>query len=517
MNEIIIIGAGPAGLTAAIELQKKGCKNITIIESDVQVGGISKTINHNNNRIDIGGHRFFSKSDWVMDWWTSLMPIEKSENSLPLNIKYRGRTRSDIKPGNVDSQNNNTLLIRNRLSRIYFNRNFFDYPLKLNISSLNKLGIKKTLSFGLSYLYSSINKIKPEKSLEDFLTNRFGRQLFQQFFKEYTEKVWGVPCSEISPEWGAQRIKSLSISRAILHALKKSMGGNVDNQSTQTSLIENFLYPKLGPGQMWELAAKKFVEDGGRLKTKCTVSQINIDRGQVKSLVYVDQNDNSHELMCSHVISTMPIKDLINASKDYWSDEIAEIASNLQYRDFITVGLLYKKTELRSNLKDNWIYIQEPGVNVGRVQIFNNWSPYMVSNNDMAWLGLEFFCKDSDPLWHLSDEELQTLAQKEMFEIGLTIAPNATDSVAIKVPKAYPGYFGNSYQKFNMLREELDTIENLFLVGRNGMHRYNNQDHSMLTAAEAAKQISTGHINKKLIWDINVDDEYHEELSKKNI
>jgi protoporphyrinogen oxidase len=514
IKQIIIIGAGPAGLTAAIELQRLGEKNITIIEADSQVGGISKTINHKGNRIDIGGHRFFSKSDWVMNWWLEMLPIEKKNNSMPINLAYQGQSRTLKSESLVACEDDNILLVRKRLSRIYFKRNFFDYPLKLNIQTLSKLGVSKVITFGFSYVWAQVRRIKPEISLEDFLSNRFGNRLYKQFFKEYTEKVWGVPCSQISAEWGAQRIKSLSIMKAIWHSFKKTFRLNEGNIK-QTSLIESFLYPKYGPGQMWERAATNFLANGGILLLESKVIGIDIIENRSQGIRFIDNKGGENYLTCTDLISTMPIKDLVRASNKSWSDKVNSLASNLAYRDFITVGLLYKSTDIPGKLDDNWIYIQEPGVQVGRVQIFNNWSPFMVADSGMIWLGLEFFCKESDLIWNMSNQELIALGQKEMYQIGLTSSLNSTDAVVIKVPKAYPGYFGDSYEKFDILKSELDLIENLFLIGRNGMHRYNNQDHSMLTAAEAAKQISSGNINKSLIWNINVGDDYHEESSKK--
>jgi len=490
---IIIIGAGPAGLTAALELQKTGIGDITVIESDTQVGGISRTVQHNGNRIDIGGHRFFSKSDWVMQWWQQLLPVE---NNSPDKNKD-------------ESDNDQVMLQRNRLSRIYFNRQFFDYPLKLNIETLLKLGPWKTVTFGLSYVVAKINPVRPENSLEDFLINRFGRRLYLQFFKEYTEKVWGVPCSQISAAWGAQRIKSLSIIKAITHALGKLIGQG--KQAEQTSLIESFLYPKYGPGQMWETAAQQFIEKGGKLLLQSKVEQIAIHDGKVCATTYRDSEDKTYTLACTHLLSTMPISELVNASASAWSEQVRDIAANLSYRDFITVGLLYPKTAISRQLDDNWIYIQEPGVNVGRVQVFNNWSPYMVADASTVWLGLEFFCKEDDPLWAMDDTEFKLMAHKEMVHIGLVNADAANDAIVLRVPKAYPGYFGQAYTQFDILQTALDAIPNLFLIGRNGMHRYNNQDHSMLTAKEAARQIAENKVDKAKIWSINVDDEYHEE------
>jgi protoporphyrinogen oxidase len=509
-HAIVIVGAGPAGLTAALELQAAGVRNITVLEADTQVGGISRTVAHHGNRIDIGGHRFFSKSDWVMDWWRALLPVAApASGDTARELRYQGGA-ADVPAGTAQEADHDVLLVRSRLSRIYFNKRFFDYPLKLNPDTLLKLGPWKTLTFGLSYVWSRIAPRKPESSLEDFLVNRFGNKLYRQFFKEYTEKVWGVPCGEISAAWGAQRIKSLSILKAITHALKQVLG--LGGKAEQTSLIESFLYPKYGPGQMWETAAQRFVAQGGTLLMQSHVDGIDIIDGRVAGIHYRDANGQPHALSCTHLLSTMPIKDLVAASGEAFPHDIRQIASALSYRDFITVGLLYPRNAIPRQLDDNWIYIQEPGVNVGRVQVFNNWSPYMVADpQGTVWVGLEFFCRETDPLWQMPEAEMKRLAQDEMRQIGLATAADALDAIVLKVPKAYPGYFGEAYTRFDELQAALDAIPNLFLIGRNGMHRYNNQDHSMLTAKEAARQIATGAVDKAAIWGINVDDEYHEE------
>ena len=424
-------------------------------------------------------------------------------------LRYQGAS-SDVPAGTANESDEAVMLLRSRLSRIYFNKQFFDYPLKLNPDTLLKLGAWKTFTFGLSYVWSRVSPRKPETSLEDFLINRFGHKLYRQFFKEYTEKVWGVPCGEISAAWGAQRIKSLSIVKAITHALKKALG--LGDKAEQTSLIESFLYPKYGPGQMWETAAARFIQQGGTLLMRSKVEGIDMADGRVTGVRYQDANGHSHTLPCTQLLSTMPISELVKAAGDGFSQGTHAIASQLSYRDFITVGLLYPRNAIPRQLDDNWIYIQEPGVNVGRVQVFNNWSPYMVADAaNTVWMGLEFFCRDTDPLWHMPDAEMKRLAQDEMRKIGLATADDALDAVVLRVPKAYPGYFGDAYEKFDQLQAALDAVPNLFLIGRNGMHRYNNQDHSMLTAKEAARQIAAGVVDKAAIWGINVDDEYHEE------
>jgi protoporphyrinogen oxidase len=513
-KKILIIGAGPAGLTAALELLNAGESDVTILEASDMIGGISRTVKFKGNRIDIGGHRFFSKSDWVTNWRTKILPASYELSSIT-EFKYQGNTRTTLPSATgfvAEDGTDNVMLLRSRISRIYYNRKFFDYPLKLNLESLAKLGVEKTILFGLSYFAAKLRPIKKEKSLEEFLINRFGKKLYRQFFKEYTEKVWGVHCSEISAEWGAQRIKSLSVGTALIQAFLTVFVAR-SSKPKQTSLIESFMYPKFGPGQMWEVAALQVIAKGGRILLNRKVSGIDLSGKTVKSLeVAYGSDGNTQRFDCTHLVSTMPIKDLFAASRNYWPVPVLDVAKRLEYRDFITVGLLYPADDMAKTLSDNWIYIQEPGVHVGRVQVFNNWSPHMVADPTTMWLGLEYFCKETDDLWQLPDAELIALAEREMAQINLVSVPRAKDGIVIRVPKAYPGYFGAAYQRFDEVREALDAVDNLFPIGRNGMHRYNNQDHSMLTAKEAAAQIVSGLVDKKKIWDINIGDDYHEEL-----
>lgn len=523
MKHAVIIGAGPAGLTAALELLRRANIKVTVLEASNFVGGISRTVNHHGNRIDIGGHRFFSKSAWVMDWWKSILPIQ-TESEQNLHITYQNQTRELKVAPVMGADPDRALLIRGRLSRIYYLRSFFDYPIKLSGGTLRNLGLIRVVRIGVSYAWASIFPRRPEKSLEDFLINRFGRQLYLTFFKDYTEKVWGVPCNEISAEWGAQRIKGLSISAALKHALSKLFikPGGVDQKKINTSLIERFLYPKFGPGQMWEEVARLVGEKGGEIRFDHSVCGIHMENDQVVSVHARDNlSQKEIELSCDYAFSSMPISDLIRGM-DGVPVAVSQIAESLPYRDFITVGLLAKKMRANPQARssslnhmppDNWIYIQENDVKVGRLQIFNNWSPGMVADQTKIWMGLEYFCNEGDELWSLSDEELKTLGKSEMAKIGLLDEDDIEDAVVIRVPKAYPAYFG-SYSQFERVREYLDGITNLFPIGRNGMHRYNNQDHSMLTAKMAVDNVIGGILTKSNIWAINVDDDYHEELSE---
>jgi len=515
----LIIGAGPAGLTAALELLRRSDITPIVLEADQQVGGISRTVNHLGKRIDIGGHRFFSKSDWVMNWWKEILPVQ-AEASGPVRIAYQNQSREiDVAPV-AGADPDRSLLLRGRLSRIYYLRKFFDYPIKLSANTLGNLGPVRVLKIGASYAWASLFPRKVENTLEDFLINRFGRQLYLTFFKDYTEKVWGVPCHEISAEWGAQRIKGLSVSSALKHALRKLLG--LEQNSVNTSLIERFLYPKFGPGQMWEEVASQVREKGGMIHFGHQVRGLRLENDRVVAVRAWDVAAGREvEFACDYAFSTMPVRDLVRGMNDV-PTEVREVAEALPYRDFITVGLLAKKMRANPQSRsvnannmppDNWIYIQENDVKVGRLQIFNNWSPGMVADPSKVWMGLEYFCNEGDALWSMSDDELKMLGKREMAKIGLLDEADVEDAVVIRMPKAYPAYFG-SYARFDVVREYLDSIRNLFPVGRNGMHRYNNQDHSMLTAKMAVDNILAGVTSKANIWAVNVDDDYHEEVSE---
>jgi protoporphyrinogen oxidase len=518
-SRAIIIGAGPAGLTAAVELLRRTGIQPIVIEATQEIGGISRTVRYKGNRMDIGGHRFFSKSDRVMKWWLEMMPMETVAGQA-VEIQYHGKRRevSAAGPSPDPKGEDRVMLVRERKSRIYYLRRFFDYPLSLNARTLKKLGLMRTLRAGISYLRSALLPKREERTLEDFLINRFGKHLYWTFFKSYTEKVWGVPCDQISAEWGAQRIKGLSLKGVLLHFIKKhfrrSNASGVAQKDTETSLIERFIYPKYGPGQLWEHAAKIVQEAGGELHLGIAIDRVDVEGDRVVRIGGTNSSGERVMFEGDYFLSTMPVRDLIRAFTSEVPKEVAEVSEGLMYRDFVTVGLLAKKLAVNeedgSLLRDNWIYVQEPDVQVGRLQIFNNWSPWLVASEDKVWVGLEYFCNDTDTLWNYSADEMKQLAIQEISKIGILNAEDVEDAHVVRVPKAYPAYFG-SYDRFGTIRNYLDGFENLFLIGRNGMHKYNNQDHSMLTAMTAVDNMLHDVTSKENIWAINTEMEYHEE------
>jgi protoporphyrinogen oxidase len=517
----IIIGAGPAGLTSALELQRFSQIKPIVLEASHEIGGIARTVRYKGNRMDIGGHRFFSKSDRVMQWWLQLMPIAAGENGDG-HLGYQGK-QCEIPIATATAKHSSedlVMLVRPRKSRIYFLRRFFDYPIRLTADTLRKLGLLRTLRCGISYMHAALFPQREENTLEDFLINRFGKQLYLTFFKSYTEKVWGVPCDRISAEWGAQRIKGLSLKGVITHFLKKTFSRkkkeSISQKQVETSLIEKFLYPKFGPGQLWEYVADLVTQGGGEIHFGIRVEHVHVEGNQIVSVEGIDEHGEHVTFKGDYFFSTMPVRDLIRSFSCEVPAEVCEVGEGLVYRDFITVGLLAKKLTVTeadgSRLKDNWIYVQEPDVLVGRLQIFNNWSPWLVRSSDKVWIGLEYFCNETDTLWKLSDEEMAKLAISEVAKIGILKAEDVEDFHVVRVPKTYPAYFG-SYDRFDIIRNYVDGFENLFLIGRNGMHKYNNQDHSMLTAMTAVENIVNGVTSKSNLWEVNTELEYHEEKS----
>ncbi|MBR0150650.1 MAG: NAD(P)/FAD-dependent oxidoreductase [Synergistaceae bacterium] len=509
----LIIGAGPAGLTVAYELlSRSGEYEVFVFEESTCMGGISRTVNHNGNRMDMGGHRFFSKVPEVNQWWEKILP---SQGALPYDDKILGR-KSRVTPGGPNpDKTDRVMLIRSRLSRIFFRHKFFDYPVSLKFSTIKSMGLLTTIEAGFSYMMSAIRK-RPEKSLEDFYINRFGRKLYSMFFENYTQNLWGRHPSEISPEWGAQRVKGLSIMAIIRDILGKMF--HVKSRKVETSLIEEFAYPKLGPGQLWEITADEIRRMGGKIITGAKVTGFHRAGNIIDSLTY-EKDGVTLTAQGDIVISSMPVKDLIAGMNDV-PERVAYIASGLPYRDYMTAGVLVKSLKLKNEtsiktlggiIPDNWIYIHEKGVRMGRIQVFNNWSPYMVKDpKNTVWLGLEYFCSEGDSLWSMNDEDFSRMAAGELVKMGMIESPeDVIDSHVERVKKAYPAYF-DTYAYMDELRRFLDGMTNLYCIGRNGQHRYNNIDHSMCTAFEAVRSILSGSNDKSNVWNVNTEKEYHE-------
>ena len=481
----VIIGAGPAGLTAALELLRDKCGiKPVVLEAGPQAGGISRTVEYHGNRIDIGGHRFFSKSDWVTKWWADLVDMPE----------------------------------RNRLSRIYYLRKFFSYPVSLSSATLRNLGAKRTVRVGCSYVRARLRPIRPEKSLEDFMINRFGRELYKTFFRDYTHKVWGVPCEKISPEWGAQRIKGVSISAVVANAFKTAL--HLRSKHQETSLIDRFVYPRHGPGELWEMAAAKVVELGGEIRYNTKVVEVRKQPEGGWTVSARGADGKVFEVSGDTVISTMPVRELVASLRGVdVPAPVREVADGLVYRDFITVGLLvpeFGPDVLKASggkLLDNWIYIQESDVRVGRLQVFSNWSADMVCKPGLIWMGLEYFCNEGDDLDRRGDDEMKALAEAEMRKMGFIREGAVMDACVIRQPKAYPAYFG-TYGRFDEVQHYLDSLPGLIPVGRNGMHRYNNMDHSMLAARAAVDLIEQGRVAdpsaRAALWNVNAEQDYHE-------
>ena len=508
----IIIGAGPAGLTAAYKLLKETDIKPIILESENAVGGISKTVEYKGNRMDLGGHRFFTKNKEINDLWMELMPVQGSPSYDEIKLGTK-KTFDGIGPD--PEKIDRVMLKRNRLSRILFLHKFFDYPISLKLKTFKNMGLKRTLKSGFGYLGSRFHKLE-ETSLENFYINRFGRPLYEMFFEYYTENLWGRHPSEISAEWGAQRVKGLSLGKAIWSAISKPFRRK---DKVETSLIEEFMYPKKGPGELYEYMRDDIVDMGGEIILNSTVSEITLDGNRVTGVKTSDGVTYTGD----YFISSMPIKDLISSINSEIDSSVRRVAEGLPYRDYITVGLLVKKLKLENKTKiktltgdvpDNWIYVQEREVKLGRLQLFNNWSPYMVSDPDNTmWIGLEYFVNEGDDMWNMSDSDFINFAIDELVKINVIDREDVLDSNRIKVKKAYPAYF-DTYSEFNIVKDYIDSIDNLYCIGRNGQHRYNNMDHSMLTAIEAVKCIKENKQSKNDIWNVNTEKEYHEEEKK---
>lgn len=501
----IIIGAGPAGLTAAYKLLKETDIKPIIYEESNVIGGISQTFEYKGNRMDIGGHRFFTKNDLVMDVWKELMKPQGApaldEKLLNENKQYEGKADPE--------KEDDVFLTRRRVSRIYYLGKFFDYPISMKPRTFLNMGFFRTMSAGFGYIHSCIFK-KKEDSLENFYINRFGKPLYNMFFKDYTTKVWGRSPKEISPDWGAQRVKGLSLMKTFVSAITKPF--RKKSSKVETSLIEEFYYPKKGPGQLYSKMADEITKMGGEIHFDSKVNNVHLNGN---SIDYIEVNGNI--IKGDYYISSMPIKDLMNSMNDV-DKSLLDIANNLPYRDFITVGLLLDKLKIKNKTKmktvnnivpDCWIYIQDNSVKLGRLQIFNNWSPYMVDDLEKhIFVGLEYFCNEGDEIWNMKEEDFIKFAIDELVKIKIIDKEDVLDSVELKIKKAYPAYF-DSYVEFPKVKDYLNSIDNLYCIGRNGQHRYNNMDHSMLTAIETVNVIKNG-LDKSIIWNVNADKEYHE-------
>ncbi len=515
MQHVIIIGAGPAGLTAGYELAEKGYQ-VTILEKSGDIGGISKTVKHNGNRMDIGGHRFFSKDTQVMQWWQNMMPMQGAPS---YDDEVLGRAVPLDPNGPDPKETDRVMLTRNRVSRIYYDHHFFDYPVSLKWATLKTMGFLTTMQVGFSYLATILHKL-PNSSLENFYINSFGKKLYSMFFEGYTEKLWGRHPREIAADWGAQRTKELSIMGILKDMLSKIFLSKEQRaKMVQTSLIEEFRYPKFGPGQLWETVADEIVSMGGSVVMNSEVIGVLMQEDHITGVSVKDET-GTHTLQGDAFISSMPVKDLIAGMPQAPSD-VARVAKGLPYRDFVTVGLLVEKLNLKNEttlktlsniLPDCWIYVQDASVKLGRIQIFNNWSPYLVSDPEKyVWVGLEYFCTEGDDFWNQSQEDCVQHAVKELVTMGVINDDTPiVDSHRERVQKAYPAYF-DTYSEMSTVVDYLNTIDNLYCVGRNGQHRYNNMDHSMATSFVAVDCLSGGTSTKEALWNVNTEQSYHEE------
>lgn len=517
MKKALVIGAGPAGLTAAYELLTKSEEmEVMVFEESDCFGGISKTVEYKGNRMDMGGHRFFSKIPEVNAWWDKMLPMQGSATYDDILLN---RPMPLAEGGPDPEKEDRVMLTRHRVSRILFDNKFYDYPVTLKMETLKNMGFFTTMKVGFSYLAAILHK-KPEDNLENFYINRFGRKLYSMFFEYYTENLWGRHPSEIDASWGAQRVKGLSVV-----AIIKDIFGKIfkkKNRKVETSLIEEFKYPKLGPGQLWDVTAEEITKLGGTIIKNAKVTKLQKEGDKIVSLTYV-KDGQEVTVEGDYIISSMPVKDLVAGMNDVPA-EPARIAAGLPYRDYMTLGVLVPKINLENKTKlktvsnivpDCWVYVQDRRVKMGRFQIYNNWSPYMIKDlENTIWIGLEYFVNEGDEFWNMTEEQFSAFGVQEMVNLGLIDSPDVVlDTHMEKVKKAYPAYF-DTYDEMDKLVEYLKSIDNLYCVGRNGQHRYNNIDHSMVTSFETVKNILSGEKDKSNIWSVNTEQEYHEEAAE---
>ena len=514
MKKALVIGGGPAGLTAAYELLKQGKDiEVTLFEESDCFGGISKTVNYNGNRMDMGGHRFFSKIPEVNQWWDSLLPMQGAPTYDDILLN---RSMPLTAGGPDPEKEDRVMLTRRRVSRIFFEDKFYDYPISLKPETFKNFGLLTTLQVGFSYLASVFRKL-PEDNLENFYINRFGRKLYSMFFEYYTENLWGRHPREIDASWGAQRVKGISIFAILKDVFGKIF--KVKNRKVETSLIEEFKYPKLGPGQLWEVTADEIIKMGGTILKNAKVTKLHKNADNVITSLTYEKDGQEYTMEGDYIVSSMPVRDLVGGMNDVPANE-ARIAAGLPYRDYMTLGVLVpninleNKTDIKTVgniVPDCWVYVQDRRVKLGRFQIYNNWSPYMIRDLDnTVWIGLEYFVNEGDEFWKMSEEEFSKIGIQEMIQLGLiNSADEVIDTHMEKVKKAYPAYF-DTYDEIDTLVAYLKSIDNLYCVGRNGQHRYNNIDHSMCTSFETVKNILNGTKNKDNIWNVNTEQEYHE-------
>lgn len=516
MKKIIIIGAGPAGLTAAYEMLKQsGEYQVTILEESEVIGGISRTVKYNGNRMDIGGHRFFSKDDNIMNWWKNILPMQGAQ---AYDDKILGYNKTVDLNGPDPEKKDRVMLNRRRVSHIYYKNKFFDYPISIKPQTFINMGFVQTVKAGISYLAACVHKMK-EDSLENFYINRFGKVLYTMFFEGYTEKLWGRHPKEIAADWGSQRVKGLSVLGILKDMLSKLVPAK--KREVETSLIEEFLYPKYGPGQLWETVADEIVAMGGTIAFNMKVDKIQLENNKIKSVKGINTDTQQEFLVEGDIfVSSMPLRDLVVGMGETVPTEVCRVAKGLPYRDFVTVGLLLDNLNLKNKTKiktiqdripDCWIYVQDTGVKLGRIQVFNNWSPYLVKDfENTVWIGLEYFCDEGDAFWNMDENECAEFAIKELIDMGIINGKeNVLDYHQEKVKKAYPAYF-DTYNEIDTIVSYIDTIDNVYCIGRNGQHRYNNMDHSMGTAFEAVKHIIGKGNSKTDIWNVNTEKTYHE-------